>query len=249
MTRVLIVPAAGRGSRLGSELPKVMVPVNRRPMIDYLFDRYRDLVSRFLLVVSPAAHDSVARHCESRPEQIDLLLQETPTGMLDAILIPRERVAEIPADEVWVTWCDQVAVTAASVHRLAQLMAAEPRPALGFPTVENENPYIHFRRDQAGRITEVLHRREEDTMPERGEGDIGLFALSRAAYLTELPSYASQASLGGRTGERNFLPFIPWLARTARVSTVPASSAMEAVGIKTPDELERVSRHLAQFHD
>jgi bifunctional UDP-N-acetylglucosamine pyrophosphorylase / glucosamine-1-phosphate N-acetyltransferase len=246
MKRVLIVPAAGRGSRLGSQLPKLLVPVNGRPMVDYLFDRYRDLVSRFLLVVSPAARDSVARHCESRAEKIDLLLQETPTGMLDAILIPRERVAAIPADEVWVTWCDQVAVTAASVNRLVQAMGTDPRPSFAFPTVENEDPYIHFSREKNGTISGVLHRREGDAMPVRGEGDIGLFAMSRTAYLTDLPTYASRASLGSRTGERNFLPFIPWLARGNRVQTVPASSAIEAIGINTPEELARVGQYLAR---
>ena len=245
MSRVLIVPAAGRGSRLGSPLPKLLVPVNGRPMIDYIFNRYRDVVSRFLLVVSPAAREPVRQHCDRRNEAVDLLVQESPTGMLDAILVPRARVAEKRPDEVWVTWCDQVAVEAATVTRLAEAMSATPRPALAFPMAESDLPYIHFERDQHGAIVEVRHRREGDTMPPRGDGDIGLFAMSGDAYLEELPVYATQAPLGRETGERNFLPFIPWLAGRGTVATVRASGAMEAVGINTPEDLVRVGRHLA----
>lgn len=247
MTRVLIVPAAGRGSRLGSELPKLLVPVNGRAMIDYILDRYRELVSRFFLVVSPSAADQVRRHCDTRREQVELLVQDAPTGMLDAILIPRRRVEELRCDEVWITWCDQVAVEAATVTRLARVMSSTPRPGLAFPTVQGDHPYIHFSRDREGVIDSVLQRREGDTMPPRGEGDVGLFALSARAYVSDLPEYAAGAPLGASTGERNFLPFIPWLARRDRVETVAASAAIEAVGINTPEELARVARHLA--HD
>ena len=86
-------------------------------------------------------------------------------------------------------------------------------------------------------------------MPARGEGDIGLFAMSAEAYLVSLPEYAAQAAVGTQTGERNFLPFIPWLARQGVVKTVAASSAMEAIGINTPGDLVQVARHLSQAHD
>ena len=82
-------------------------------------------------------------------------------------------------------------------------------------------------------------------MPERGEGDIGLFAMSAQAYLDDLPEYAARAALGAQTGERNYLPFIPWLARRDLVKTVAASSAIEAIGINTPEELDRIAQHLA----
>ena len=244
MKRLLIVPAAGRGSRLGSELPKLLVPVNGRAMIDYLFDLYRDTVSAFLLVVSPSAHELVLKHCDGRRERIELLLQESPTGMLDAIMVPRARVGVIVSDEIWVTWCDQVAVEPTTIHRLARLMSAESRPAFAFPTVVSEAPYIHFARDAKGEIAAVLHRREGDTMPGKGEGDIGLFAMSAEAYLRDLPVYATRASVGNATGERNFLPFIPWLARRGKVETVPADSEMEAVGINTQEDLVRIAQHL-----
>ena len=88
------------------------------------------------------------------------------------------------------------------------------------PTVMQPRPYIHLERDAEGRIIRVLHRREGDPMPEVGESDMGLFALSLATYLDRLPAYANQVEIGRTTGERNFLPFIPWLARTETIVDV-----------------------------
>lgn len=253
MKRALIVPAAGRGSRLGGDTPKVLVPVNGRPMVDYILDRYRELAELVVLVVHPDFADQVIRHIEdSRRERGSIVVfrQEKPTGMLDAILIPRLLVADRQPAEVWITWCDQVAVSEGTVFRLAEAMATAPEPTLAFPTVTAATPYIHFARDRAGRIVRVLQRREGDLMPADGEGDIGLFALSRHAYLDLLPDFARSVTSGAGTGERNFLPFIPWLASRAPVRTIPATEAIEAVGINTPEDLKLVSDYLAKpSHD
>src|SRR6266545_4141881 len=56
----------------------------------------------------------------------------------------------------------------------------------------------------------------------------------------ELPDYARNVERGRGTGERNFLPFIPWLAQRARVATFPCTDPREAIGINTPEELRRM---------
>jgi bifunctional N-acetylglucosamine-1-phosphate-uridyltransferase/glucosamine-1-phosphate-acetyltransferase GlmU-like protein len=231
---------------LGGSVPKVMVPVNGRPMLDYILDRYRELAESVLLVLHPDSADLVRQHLKNKSHPVELLFQDKPTGMLDAILIPRSRIAQINPDEVWITWCDQVAVGEGTAYRLAQAMVTAPAPELSFPTVTTTPPYIHFARDESGRIVRVLQRREGDAMPEAGEGDIGLFALTRRAYLESLPAFAGAAGPGTGTGERNFLPFIPWLARHAPVRTIPATAPIEAVGINTPEDLALVGRYLAQ---
>ena len=62
---------------------------------------------------------------------------------------------------------------------------------MALPTCRGESPYIHFARDGSGRIDRVLHRREGDPMPDAGESDAGLFALSLGAYLELLPEFAA----------------------------------------------------------
>ena len=85
MERILIVPAAGRGSRLGLAMPKLLVPVNGRAMIDHLFTLYADVVDRAALVVHPTAVEEVQAHVAAAPFPVELFVQHQSTGMLDAI--------------------------------------------------------------------------------------------------------------------------------------------------------------------
>ena len=242
---VLVVPAAGLGSRLNARVPKLLVSVGGRPMIDWVLDIHRRYVSRVVLVVAPVAVDDTRRQVvEGSDLPVDLAVQEHPTGMLDALLLAAPAVAASAAPRVWVTWCDQIAIDPRTIRRLAG--AQDRDTALTMPVVRRREPYIHFDRDDQGRICAVRQRREGDAMPEVGESDAGLFNFSRAAFLHALPEYAAVAAApGGRTKERNLLPFIPWLAARAKVATFPCADEMEAVGINTEEELAAVERHLA----
>ena len=254
--RLMIVPAAGRGSRLGGTTAKVLAPVAGKPMIDHLLARYDSVVSRFILVVHPDVEPAIAAHTAARGGRVELALQPEPTGMLDAILIPHARIAALAPDTVWVTWCDQIAVSAATVRELEQCSDELRAESMALPIVRRRNPYTHLERgDPGGRISRVLQRREGDAMPEIGESEMGLFALSRAAYVHALPEFARATGalpsdtprlVGTATGERNFLPFIPWLARRGEVRTFPCANEIEAIGVNTPQELRQIEEHLTR---
>lgn len=243
--RVLVVPAAGLGSRLRSPLPKLLVPVNGVPMIDRLLALYSGVVERTIVVTSPSAFTAVASHLRSC-DSADVAVQPAPTGMLDAILVAGPHVAIARPRSIWITWCDQVAVHQRTVDRLVEMSERNPRAAIVMPTVHRSDPYVHFERDDAGRIARVLHRREGDRMPSVGESDMGLFAVSAPAFFTALPQYAREVTPGTASGERNFLPFIPWIARQSSVVTFPSEHVQEAVGINTPEELDAVETYLRQ---
>lgn len=240
--RLLIIPAGGLGSRLGAHTPKLLALVNGRSMLDHLLTLYRPVVARVAVVVHPAALAAV-RHATADEEcPIDLWVQERPTGMLDAIMLARPSVESSAARRIWISWCDQVALHPRTVERLADTDAADP--LLAMPTCASADPYVHLSRDAVGRVVRILHRREGDAMPAAGESDTGLFSLSRDAYLGLLPEFAADPAIGGATGERNFLPFIPWAAARGTVVTFPCTEAAEAIGVNTPDDLAVAERTL-----
>ena len=240
MSRLLIIPAAGRGSRLQATGPKVLHPVLGRPMIDYLLDLYAHRVDRIVTVLHPSFAEDVERHCRARGTTVDVAIQEEPTGMLPAILLGREVVLREMPDHVWITWCDQIAIRPGTLDRLAALSEGEPRPAMTIPTSTRRMPYIHFERDEHDTIRQVLQRREGAVMPEMGEGDAGLFCLTLDTYISDLERFARQVVPGTSTGEVNFLPFIPWLAQRRRVVTFPVEHESESVGINTIEDIELV---------
>lgn len=242
--RVLIVPAAGLGTRLDPATPKLLYPVEGRPMLEHLLDMYSDFVDRFIVVVSPAAKARVAGVIGNGDRRIDWVEQAKPTGMLDAILAAQNPVRRQRPRYVWITWCDQIAVTGRTIRGLALRTGPAALDAMVFPTLRQRPPYVHWVRDARGRITDVRQRREGDPMPDEGETDIGLFALRSDTYLEALPEFAASARRGPRTRERNFLPFVPWLSRRERISTFKAVDPIEAIGINTPADLRLVEDHL-----
>jgi bifunctional UDP-N-acetylglucosamine pyrophosphorylase/glucosamine-1-phosphate N-acetyltransferase len=246
LSRLLVVPAAGLGSRLGARVPKLLVTVAGVPMIDRILDLYRQHVTRVVIVVNPGFSADVRRHLASHRSgtAIDCIEQARPTGMLDAILLASPVAHRTAPASIWITWCDQVAVQSSTIEMLSLHTAQAPHPAIVMPTVIRDHPYIHFERDAASRITRVLHRREGDQMPEQGESDMGVFGLSPLAFNELLPQYAREVEVGGATGERNFLPFIPWVARAHDVVTFPCTNPMEAVGVNTREELRMVEEYL-----
>ena len=61
-SRLLIVPAAGLGTRLGADRPKLLVPVAGIPMIDRLLALFAGTVDRAVVVVHPSFEREVREH-------------------------------------------------------------------------------------------------------------------------------------------------------------------------------------------
>ena len=213
-------------------------------MIEWLVDLYRPYVSGIVLVVSPASAEDARRRAAAGDVPMVVEVQQTPTGMLDAVLMAYDRVQQSAASRVWITWCDQIAIHPRTIARLSELSTIHTAAPIVMPVAHKKNPYVHLDRDAEGRIIRVLHRREGDTMPEVGESDAGLFSLSRDAFLSQLPAYAISLDKGAATGERNLLPFIPWVSELGDVVVFPCVEDIESVGINTLEELQDVERQL-----
>ncbi len=239
MTRLLIIPAAGRGSRLGSSDPKVLTRVAGRPMLDHLERLYRRHVSRVVVVAHPSFAAAVRSRLAAFGWTATVVEQAEPTGMLDAILLAAPAVLEAAPDRVWITWCDQIAIRPETVRRMMDLEARDPDADVIMPTSRSAHPYTHLEFDETGRVTRFLQRREGDEMPADGQSDAGFFSLSRRAFLEDLRWFAGETAEGSGTAERNFVPFV--VGR--RVVTFPVTP-VEATGVNTPEELALVAREL-----
>jgi bifunctional N-acetylglucosamine-1-phosphate-uridyltransferase/glucosamine-1-phosphate-acetyltransferase GlmU-like protein len=218
-------------------------------MIDYLFDLYRPVARRFVLVTHPSVEVPLKAHCAAIASDltVEFALQAEPTGMLDAILLASDKARHAQPSRLWITWCDQIAVHTKTIALLQRFSSESPEPDVVMPTARQQNPYIHLERDGDGRIAAIRHRREGDSMPPVGESDIGLFSLSAKAYFAWLPSFGLETGQSPRTRERNFLPFLPWMVRQGRrVVTFPCTHELEALGVNTPEDQRRVERYFAE---
>jgi len=240
VTRLLIVPAAGRGSRLGSTEPKILTRVAGLTMLDHLERIYRRRAGHLVVIAHPSFADRVRGRLAAFGWRGTVIEQHEPTGMLDAIQLARPEVLRVNPDRVWITWCDQIAMRPQSIARMMELEGRDPDVDVLMPTSRGPEPYTHVERDETGLVTRFLQRREGDAMPAEGESDAGLFSLSRRAFLEDLNWFAGAAPQGSSTAERNFVPFI--VGR--RIATFPCDP-IEATGVNTPEELRLVGAHVA----
>lgn len=246
MSRILIIPAAGRGSRLNAAGPKFLYPVNSQPMIDRLLLMYANYVDHYVIVVNPDDIETALTHFQQH-QNVRLVTQSEQSGMLDAILTARDVVSKVNPQSIWITWCDQVAVRQETIRRLAEYTNSASQTFMTFPTIVKRDPYIHFERDRDDKIVGILQRREGDNMPDVGENDVGLFAMTMATYYLLEHGYAQAVARGRATAERNFLPFIPWLAGFQPISTFTATDATEAIGVNTAGDAEKLAAVMANI--
>ena len=212
-------------------------------MIDHVLALYAGIATRAAIVVQPSALASVRQHLETAPMPVELFIQPAPTGMLDAIQLARPAVERVRPRRVWITWCDQIALHPATIAALERADDAVPEPPIALPTCRRSDPYVHFDRD-GDRITRVRHRREGDPMPDIGETDAGLFDLSLACVPPRPAVVRRVPGDRGKDRRAQFRPLRildvgPWPRRHGRMF-----EPEEAVGVNTPDELERIEAHL-----
>ncbi len=241
-----VIPAAGRGSRLGYRHPKILYPVAGRPILDWLVELLSPFCSRLVFVVSPEGREQVAAHLERLGTGVCLFLtQEEPTGMGDAVLLAE---AAVTTPNTLVIWGDQVGIAQATVLACMKAHARSPAPLLTLPTVIRERPYISIERDGEGRITRIGQRREEAIPLARGENDCGLFCFASHVLFAALRTAKREGlGVGAATGEFNLLPIIPMLdGEEGRVITVRLANHEEAIGVNTQEDAQRLAELLGK---
>ena len=136
-----VIPAAGHGTRLRpltSITPKEMLPLGRKPAVEYIVEELHAAgINDIIFVVSPLKPriqeyfgDST---CQGRV-RVRYVIQDPQRGLADAILQAEEAVA---GEHFVVALGDSVIVSRQQVSPLARLMAAyQANPAFAAITVE-----------------------------------------------------------------------------------------------------------------
>lgn len=234
-----IIPAAGRGTRLGQSRPKILFPILGKPILDWLVGSLGPFAGRFVFVLAPESRPEVEPLLEkSLKDRYDIAIQKDPAGMADAVWQAKPWVRTAQS---MVVWGDQVGLTRNTIAACLHLHASRPDAALTFPTVWRQHPYIHFERDAEGRLTQVYQARESAHALAEGENDCGIFFFrSRNLFDIIEAARAAAASIGEKTGEFNLLPLLPQFEQAGSVMTLRIPGLEESLGVNTPDDARRI---------
>jgi bifunctional UDP-N-acetylglucosamine pyrophosphorylase/glucosamine-1-phosphate N-acetyltransferase len=226
-----VIPAAGRGSRLSTDVPKILAPLSENQTIwSILHARLAPLVDHIHLVLSPEG----ALAFPPLPPDVSTSVQPEPIGMGDAIFGARGAWAQF--DALLIVWGDQVFVSTDTLRRtLAGLTSSERQAVL--PLTRMAKPYVEYL-FEGPKLAKVLQSREGDQTTPNGFSDVGTFLLTTHGLTEAWKNYLRKAPRGDATGEINFLPFLPFLSDqgwTTMALEVP--DATEARGINTKEDL------------
>lgn len=186
-----IVLAAGKGTRMESDLPKVLVPVCGRPMVRYVTDALREAgVQRTVVVVGYQA-DAVRAELADEPG-IEFAEQTQQLGTGHAVMMCRQQL-EQHQGPVLVIAGDQCMVQIGSVRKLFDIFREE-QPACLLGTVDKADPtgYGRVLRNEAGKFTGIVEEKDAtDAQRAITEVNVSTYVFDAAELLSTLDQLTS----------------------------------------------------------
>jgi bifunctional UDP-N-acetylglucosamine pyrophosphorylase/glucosamine-1-phosphate N-acetyltransferase len=232
-----LIMAAGQGTRMRSELPKVLHEVCGRPLIAWPIAAARDAgAGRICVIVSPDSELSAAL-----PDGTETIVQPEPDGTGGALRAAREVVRE--SGTVLVLSGDHPLL---SGEMLGELISAhrEADAAATVMTTEMDDPgsYGRIVRDAQGEIERIVEAKASgDATPE----ELAIREVNAGTYAFDAPALAealSNLSSDNAQGEYYLGDVLPLLRdRGLRVAAYVAPDPGVNLGVNDRADLARAS--------
>ncbi len=178
--------AAGKGVRMKSELPKVLVPVCGRPMIDYVLDALAAAgVARTVVIVGYRA-DDVRAALAARPN-VEFALQAEQRGTGHAVMCARDHLRGQQGAVLVVAGDSPMMQADSLVSLLAEFERTRPACLLGTGTKDNPQGLGRVVRDADGCFVGIVE--EKDATPEQKqiqEVNLSCYVFNSADLLAAL---------------------------------------------------------------
>jgi UDP-N-acetylglucosamine diphosphorylase/glucosamine-1-phosphate N-acetyltransferase len=228
-----LILAAGKGTRMRSDLAKVLHPLCGRPLLAYVLDSARAVGADRIVVIVGYQADRVREQFAA--ERVVFVEQREQLGTGHAVLQAREAFREV--DGPVLILCGDVPLLRTST--LAALIADHNahQAAVTVMTVVLEDPGMYGRviKDASGAVQKIVEAKDA-TEAERlvGEINTGIYCVE-SRFLFDAVGRISNANAQGEY----YLTDIMEIARrdglVARAFVV--SDPLEVMGINTPDDL------------
>ena len=158
-TAVAIVMAAGKGTRMKSDLPKVLVPTLGRPMIDYVLDALAAAgVGRTVAVVGYRA-DDVRQVLSGRP-RLEFALQAEQRGTGHAVMSAREQLSGHDGPVLVVAGDSPLMQPSSLAALLAEFEKTRPACLLGTAMKDDPAGLGRIVRDADGKFLGIVEERD-----------------------------------------------------------------------------------------
>jgi len=239
-----IVLAAGKGTRMKSQLPKVLHPLCGRPLVDYpvqaAFEAGADQV---VVVTSGQPELTAALEARYGKDRISVAVQDPPRGTGDAV---RAGLGAVKHPRTLILYGDTPLLRAQDLTGLIAALDV-PGQELAILTALLEVPFGYGRvlRDAAGAVIEVREERDLQSDAERAirEVNAGMYA----ADTEKLRTAVAQLQPNNAQGEYYLTDIVASLAKISRVAPV-LGEAEALLGVNDRADLGRAEELLFARH-
>lgn len=239
-----VVLAAGRGTRMKSDLPKVLFPVLGRPMIHWVLDALQAAGVQKTIVVVGYRADDVKQELSGRTG-VSFALQAEQLGTGHAVQMCRDQL-EKHSGTVMVVAGDSPLIQSSSAQKLLTEFSKGHWSCL-LGTLEKDNPVGLGRivRDKSGKFERIVE--QKDATAEQlqiREVNMSTYLFENQALLWALGKLSNSNAQG-----EFYLTDCPeiLLREGHRVDALPVLQPCEASSINTIDELAQVESKMQEL--
>jgi bifunctional UDP-N-acetylglucosamine pyrophosphorylase/glucosamine-1-phosphate N-acetyltransferase len=179
-----IILAAGKGSRMRSDLPKVLHAVNGRPMIEHSIEKARSVGIEDIIAVVGYKREQVR---EALGDSVRYVVQDQQLGTGHAVMMARDLLAGFDGNVV-VLYGDMPLITAGTIHQLIETREQdEVKAALLTIVLDNPPDFGRIVRDEQGHIQRIVEVR--DASPQElkiKEVNVGMYCFDCQELLAAL---------------------------------------------------------------
>jgi bifunctional UDP-N-acetylglucosamine pyrophosphorylase/glucosamine-1-phosphate N-acetyltransferase/UDP-N-acetylglucosamine pyrophosphorylase len=239
-----IILAAGKGTRMKSDLPKVLHPVCGRPMVRWVVDACRSAGCESILLVVGHQAERVREAFAGDDADLTFIEQAEQLGTGHAALCCRDALAGRGDQPVLVLAGDGPLIRAETLRTLLETHVAEnAEMTLATCLMADAGAHGRILRDEKGELTGIVEYADADEAQRNlREANVSVYCFGAES----LRQVAGRIDNDNRKGEYYITDALALLLSDGRrVSAVAAVPEEQVRSINTPEELREVERMLA----
>lgn len=243
-----IIMAAGKGTRMRSNLPKVLHQVNQEPMIDHVIKAANTIKSNRIVVVVGHQRNRVIEHLEEVFIDLEYATQDPQLGTAHAVMVTEPLLGPKSFNGlVLILSGDVPLIRPETLQRMIEEHQQDSdRVATAMVTnLQNSKGYGRIVRTHNGTLSNIIEQKDIQSPEVESirEVNCGVYLFESQALFATLPQVDNK-----NQQQEYYLPQVLELmiANQQKVGLYTSDDPEETQGVNTPEQLESVERILSQ---
>jgi bifunctional N-acetylglucosamine-1-phosphate-uridyltransferase/glucosamine-1-phosphate-acetyltransferase GlmU-like protein len=229
----LIIPAAGRGSRMKQSIPKALSKFKGKTIIEFQIDKFINKESNIIVVVSDSDRKLYDFLLEKYELKVQIVVQDKLDGTARAVATALKVSQE---DLNVICWADQVGLSQVAIAESVNATLQDKKLSAVIPIQFCTKPYVRARIED-GKLLGWSYQREGEANPP-GFSDLGFFVVRKRRIMSLIEKSLLDDSLRSRiTNEINFLDVLPICQEEGKVKLIEFADKNLLLAINTQEEL------------